>query len=109
MKTIIMGPAGKMGRQVAIDLIDMHDNLKLDAPSATAKQIAGILSEAPGDQEKEYTYGRKGLGRRKSGSIQLHSVRWVAWLDKSHLWMRKRKDGNISACLQHEHVCQRNE
>lgn len=67
--------ASQMDRNADIDLIDMHDNIKLDAPSGTAKQIAEILSEALGYDSNDYTYGRKGLGRRESGTISFNSIR----------------------------------
>ena len=67
--------ASNMDQQADIDLIDMHDNMKLDAPSGTAKQIAWILSKELGCEGNDYTYGRKGLGKRKSGSIAFNSIR----------------------------------
>lgn len=72
---VVKTVASTMGRQADIDLIDMHDNMKLDAPSGTAEQLAGILSKTLGYEDNDCTYGRKGLGKRKSGSIAFNSIR----------------------------------
>lgn len=72
---IVRKVGSTMDRQADIDLVDMHDNMKLDAPSGTAMHIAGILSEALDVERKEYTYGRYGFGTRKKGSIAFNSIR----------------------------------
>ena len=56
-------------------LIDMHDNMKLDAPSGTSKQIAEIISKKLDFINKDYTYGRNGIGKRKANSIAFNSIR----------------------------------
>ncbi len=67
--------ASQMGGNVDIDIIDMHDNKKLDAPSGTSKQIAEIISETLDYDRDDYTYGRNGMGTRKPGSIAFSSIR----------------------------------
>ena len=67
--------ASKIGMQADIDLIDMHDNRKMDAPSGTAKEIAEIISRELSDDEMNFTYGRRGMGIRKENSIAFSSIR----------------------------------
>lgn len=67
--------AARIGRQGDIDIIDMHDNMKLDAPSGTSRQIAEILSETLDYDRGDYTHGRNGMGIRKSNSIAFNSIR----------------------------------
>ena len=67
--------ASRMGRHSDIDIIDMHDNLKMDAPSGTSKQIAEIISGRLYYKRDDYTYGRKGMERRKPASVAFSSIR----------------------------------
>jgi len=64
-----------IGSQGDIDIIDMHDNKKLDAPSGTAKSIAEMISKALNYEHNDYTYGRNGMGIRKENSIAFNSIR----------------------------------
>ncbi len=72
---LIKGAASKIGRHADIDIIDMHDNMKLDAPSGTSKQIAEIISKKLDFINKDYTYGRNGIEKRKANSIAFNSIR----------------------------------
>jgi 4-hydroxy-tetrahydrodipicolinate reductase len=72
---LIKDAASKIDRQADIDIIDMHDNIKLDAPSGTSKQIAEIISKELEFKSKDYTYGRNGIGKRKANSIAFSSIR----------------------------------
>ncbi|MGI6211933.1 MAG: 4-hydroxy-tetrahydrodipicolinate reductase [Anaerovoracaceae bacterium] len=59
-----------------IELIEMHDNTKLDAPSGTAGEMGRILAEARGqDPESTAVYGRQGICPREPGTIGYHSIR----------------------------------
>lgn len=66
----------KLGKYADIDIIEMHDNKKPDAPSGTAKEIASIISSQLGVKlENIAEYGRKGKGIRPSQSICFSSIR----------------------------------
>lgn len=55
-----------------IEIIEMHHNKKVDAPSGTAK----MLADAVADESDELVYGREGIvGKRKPTEIGMHSVR----------------------------------
>lgn len=65
-----------VGKESDIDIIDYHDNKKLDAPSGTGKVIGNIVAEKLGvnlgDKAK---YGREGKGLRVENEITFHSLR----------------------------------
>ncbi|MEA2015164.1 MAG: 4-hydroxy-tetrahydrodipicolinate reductase [Actinomycetota bacterium] len=66
----------KLGQNADIDIIEMHENKKLDAPSGTAIEIASIISDQLGVQLEDIAeYGRKGKGIRPSQSICFNSIR----------------------------------
>lgn len=72
---IIREVTSKIGNLADIDLIDMHDNQKLDAPSGTSKEMAQIISKELDYDDKNYTYGKNGIGSRKEKSIAFNSIR----------------------------------
>ena len=56
-----------------IEIVEVHHNRKLDAPSGTAKMILdGILSVLP---EKRGVFGRSGMGKREKEEIGVHALR----------------------------------
>ena len=59
------------------EVIEKHHRLKKDAPSGTAKKIAGIIAGERGwALEKAARYGRQGLaGERTGEEIGIHAVR----------------------------------
>jgi 4-hydroxy-tetrahydrodipicolinate reductase len=66
----------RAGNKADIDIIEMHENKKLDAPSGTAMEIASLIADELHlklDQVAEY--GRKGKGIRPAQSICFHSIR----------------------------------
>jgi len=66
----------KLGKYADIDIIEMHDNKKPDAPSGTAKEIASIISgQLEVKLEDIAEYGRRGKGIRPSQSICFSSIR----------------------------------
>jgi 4-hydroxy-tetrahydrodipicolinate reductase len=75
MFSIIREVASKIGLQADIDLIDIHDNKKLDAPSGTSKEIAEIISKELNYRKDDFTYGKKGMGLRKEKGIAFNSIR----------------------------------
>ncbi len=68
--------ATKLAGDVDVEILDMHDNTKLDAPSGTAKEIGEVVAEARGVSiEDEAVYGRSGRSPRQHGNIGFHSLR----------------------------------
>lgn len=59
------------------EIIEVHHNLKKDAPSGTAYRIAQVLAQVEGkDLSQLAVHGREGVtGKRKKGEIGIHSVR----------------------------------
>lgn len=68
--------ANAIGESSDIEIIEMHDRYKKDAPSGTSKEMGHVIAEA---LKKEFNdiavYGRQGHGERKEGSIGYHSIR----------------------------------
>ncbi len=66
-----------LGRDFDLEIVEMHHRLKRDAPSGTARTLAGILAEARQQQtDKVVRHGRAGIvGERTAEEIGLHSVR----------------------------------
>ena len=76
MYKLIEVAAKAVGDETDIEVLDMHDRWKLDAPSGTAKEIGGVLSEALGkDIFKDAVYGREGRCPREEGTVTFHSIR----------------------------------
>jgi 4-hydroxy-tetrahydrodipicolinate reductase len=72
----LAGEAAKTLKDYDIEVIEAHHRFKKDAPSGTAKTLAGILLDATGRSEKDLIYGREGLiGERKPNEIAIHSIR----------------------------------
>lgn len=56
-----------------IEIVEMHHNRKLDAPSGTALMIADGIKTVK--QEAEYVIGRSEFGKREPQEIGIHAVR----------------------------------
>lgn len=54
-----------------IEIVEMHHNKKLDAPSGTAKML---LAAADGENKYEHIYGREGM-RKRGHEIGIHTLR----------------------------------
>lgn len=63
-----------IGNKAEIEIIEMHHNQKIDAPSGTAKMLAeAVKDELPCSK---FVYGREGItGRRDKNEIGIHAVR----------------------------------
>ncbi len=59
--------------QADIEIVEVHHNRKLDAPSGTANMIADAICEVRPDAE--IVCGRSGNAKRKPGEIGMHSLR----------------------------------
>ncbi len=60
-----------------IDLLEMHHDQKVDAPSGTALALARAAAEARGqDLQRDAVYSREGItGKRKPGQIGVQALR----------------------------------
>ena len=66
----------ELGKDADIDIVEIHGRNKPDAPSGTAQEMAQIIAEELGyDLEGAAEYGRRGMGKRGSASIQFSSLR----------------------------------
>lgn len=76
MNKILVMAAKVLGEESQIDIIEMHDYLKLDAPSGTAKEMGHTIAESMGKEFDDIAvYGRSGKGVRRDGEITFHSIR----------------------------------
>jgi 4-hydroxy-tetrahydrodipicolinate reductase len=68
--------AATFGEEADIEIIEMHDRNKIDAPSGTSGEMGEIIARARGGSLHELAvYGRHGAQPRVKGSIGYHSVR----------------------------------
>ncbi len=68
--------AQAIGNMSDIEIIEMHDRYKKDAPSGTSREMGEIMAKVLGKNLKEVAvYGREGEEPRKEGTIGFHSVR----------------------------------
>ncbi len=68
--------AETIGNMSDIEIIEMHDRYKKDAPSGTSKEMGEVIAEALGENLKDVAvFGREGEGSRKEGTIGYHSLR----------------------------------
>ena len=77
MRKLLMEAAKQLYDETDIEIVDMHDNKKLDAPSGTARELIESMGEAVGrDLVSDAVYGRP-LGRhpREEGKVTFHAVR----------------------------------
>ena len=66
----------EIGESADIDIIEMHDRNKLDAPSGTSRQIGSIIAQGLAKGLDEIArYQRKGKGARPPGTIDYTSIR----------------------------------
>lgn len=64
------------GNDLDIEILEMHDQWKKDAPSGTSKEMGEIMAEALGKELKDIAvYGREGVSPRVPGTIGYHSLR----------------------------------
>src|SRR5436853_4027670 len=63
-----------LGENFDLEIVETHHRMKKDAPSGTAKTLAGILQRVR--QTKNLRHGREGIiGERERSEIGIHSVR----------------------------------
>jgi 4-hydroxy-tetrahydrodipicolinate reductase len=73
----LVSHAAKLLKGYDAEITEIHHNLKKDAPSGTALELARFIAEVRGlDPKKSLIYGRHGeTGERKKDSIALHALR----------------------------------
>lgn len=61
---------------IDIEILEMHDQWKKDAPSGTSKEMGEIMAHALGKELSDVAvYGREGVSPREPGTIGYHSLR----------------------------------
>lgn len=64
------------GNDLDIEILEMHDQWKKDAPSGTSKEMGEVMAEVMGKELKDIAvYGREGASPRVPGTIGYHSLR----------------------------------
>lgn len=64
------------GEDLDIEILEMHDQWKKDAPSGTSKEMGEIMAHALGKELSDIAvYGREGSSPRETGTIGYHSLR----------------------------------
>lgn len=65
-----------VGEELDIEILEMHDQWKKDAPSGTSKEMGEIIAKALGKElEAIKVHGREGEDPRIPGTIGYHSLR----------------------------------
>lgn len=65
-----------VGEELDIEILEMHDQWKKDAPSGTSKEMGEVMAHALGKELKDIVvYGREGVSPREAGTIGYHSLR----------------------------------
>ena len=65
-----------VGNELDIEILEMHDQWKKDAPSGTSKEMGEIMAHALGKELKDIAiYGREGASPRDPGTIGSPSLR----------------------------------
>jgi len=68
--------ATTIGEDADIEILEMHDQWKKDAPSGTSKEMGEIMAHAMGKELEDIAvHGRKGACPREKGTIGYHSLR----------------------------------
>lgn len=68
--------AKTVGEELDIEILEMHDQWKKDAPSGTSKEMGEVMAHAMGKELNEIkVHGREGVSPRVPGTIGYHSLR----------------------------------
>ena len=82
---------------VDVEILEMHDQWKKDAPSGTSKEMGEIMAHAMGKELSDIAvYGREGASPRVPGTIGYHSLRAGQYPQQPHrfLWRHGRAAGD---------------
>lgn len=76
MNRLLEMVASTLKDEIDIEILEMHDQWKKDAPSGTSKEMGEIMAHAMGKELSEVAvYGREGVSPREPGTIGYHSLR----------------------------------
>lgn len=76
MNKLLEIAARVIGEEADIEILEMHDRWKKDAPSGTSKEMGEILAHALGKSLEDIeVHGRHGVSPREKGTIGYHSLR----------------------------------
>lgn len=76
MNRLLKIAAAAIGNETDIEIIEMHDRWKKDAPSGTSKEMGEVLAEAMGRELADVAvFGREGESLREENTIGYHSLR----------------------------------
>lgn len=76
MNKLLQLTTAVIGEETDIEIVEMHDRWKKDAPSGTAKEMGEVIAhELGGELTNLAVYGREGVGERTPGTIGYHSLR----------------------------------
>lgn len=76
MNKLLETAAAAIGQEADIEILEMHDQWKKDAPSGTSKEMGEIMAHTMGRELKDIAvYGREGVSPREKGTIGYHSLR----------------------------------
>ncbi len=68
--------AKTLGEDYDIEVVEVHHNQKVDAPSGTAYGITDAICAATGRSRSDLVHGREGqVGKRRKGEIGVHALR----------------------------------
>lgn len=76
MNKLLEIAAKAVGEDADVEILEMHDQCKKDAPSGTSKEMGETIAHAQGKELKDVAvYGREGVSPREKGTIGYHSLR----------------------------------
>lgn len=76
MNKLLETATAAIGEEADIEILEMHDQWKQDAPSGTSKEMGEIIAHTMGKDLKDIAvYGREGVSPREKGTIGYHSLR----------------------------------
>ena len=76
MNKLLEITATVIGEAADIEILEMHDQWKKDAPSGTSREMGEIMAHAMGKELSDIAvYGRHGVSPREKGTIGYHSLR----------------------------------
>lgn len=76
MNKLLETAASAIGQEADIEILEMHDQWKRDAPSGTSKEMGEIIAHTMGRELNDIAvHGREGVSPREKGTIGYHSIR----------------------------------
>lgn len=76
MKRLLRQAAAELSPLADMEIVEMHDRNKLDAPSGTSRELGKVLCDGAGlNWDEAAVFGRHGAGRRAPGELGYHSLR----------------------------------